>query len=128
LKLLPELVLVISALMFHSGCFLVLGAGAGAGGYYYVEGEMKRTYGAELDASWTAVRQALADLSLEVAKEQKDGLGGFIEARRADDTQVVIKLDPISKGTTRIRVRVGMFGDRKASEAIFERISFGLKG
>jgi hypothetical protein len=123
-----EAAFILCAALLCNGCFLAVGAGAGAGGYFYIQGELSRSYPAGLDAAWAATQQALADLSLEVTSEQRDGLGGRIEARRADETKVVLRLDAAEKGATRVRVRVGAFGDKKAAQAILEKISAGLKG
>lgn len=97
------------------------------GGYSYVKGELSRTYPADLDDAWSASIATVQELSLKVADKKKNGLGGRLEAQRADKTKVTLKLDPGTEGTTTIRIRVGVFGDRKASEEILGRIGRRLK-
>ncbi|HAM37048.1 MAG TPA: hypothetical protein DEB40_05565 [Elusimicrobia bacterium] len=119
-------VLVLPAFLC-SGCFLIIGAGAGAGGYSYVKGELSRTYPEGLDAAWSASQKAVASLALKPVSQQKDGLGGKIEAERADGTKIVLKLDPGESGGVTVRVRVGLFGDQKASREILDKISSNLR-
>ncbi|MFA6002472.1 MAG: DUF3568 family protein [Elusimicrobiota bacterium] len=117
---------LLSLLVLCNGCFLLLGAGAGVGGYSYVQGELSRTYPAGLDAVWAATQQTLAGLTLKVSAQQKDGLGGTIEAARADGTQIRLKLEPGAAGVTTVRIRIGTFGDKKSSADILDRVARNL--
>lgn len=121
------LTLLLSSLFFCNGCFLILGAGAGIGGYSYVKGELSRAYAAGLDPTWSAVQQTLSELALRITDKQKDGLGGTVEAQRADGTRISLRVEPGERGATTVRVRVGVFGDRKASEDILSRIARNLR-
>ncbi len=61
-------------------------------------------------------------------KTTKDGLGGEIEAHRADNTAVMVKVEPDGENATIVKVRIGTFGDKADSEVIQARISSLLKG
>lgn len=107
------------------GCAVALlgaGAGAGVGTYAYVRGELKREYHASLDRTWGATLQALKALELRVEDTQKDRLGGNIKARRGDGTIVKVALEPKASDSTLVRIRIGTFGDRDASERIGKEI------
>jgi len=111
------------------GCAAVLitgGAAAGAGGVAYVQGEHSQVHGATFDRVWAAAVSALKQMEFRGVKERRDSLGGTIEARRADDTAITVKVEPAGTDTTRVKVRVGTFGDRPASEAIQARIEQNL--
>jgi uncharacterized lipoprotein len=112
-----------------SGCVaLVAGAGAGAGTVAYIKGEHSQVHGAAYERVWAATQNALKQMNIRVAKSEKDALGGIIEARRADDTAVDIKVEPVGSDAARVKIRIGMFGDKAASEAIQARIAVGLGG
>lgn len=107
------------------GCAVALvgaGAGAGIGTYSYVKGELEREYNASLDQTWAATLQTLKALEVRVADTKKDQLGGEIEARRADGTKVKVALEPKASDRTLVRIRVGTFGDRDASDRIGKEI------
>jgi opacity protein-like surface antigen len=97
--------------------------GAGAGTAVYVEGEDSRVHRANLDQTWTATLDALKQMNIRVEKSDKDALGGTVEAKRADGTEVKIKEEPAEGNSTQVKIRVGVFGDQNASEAIQNSIA-----
>ncbi len=120
---------LILGLMLLPGCTLFwvgAGAGGGVGTYAYVTGELKREYHASLNRTWAATVQALKALELRIEETQKDQLGGKIEARRGDGEAVKVALEPTAHKSTVVRIRVGFFGDRGASERIGKAIETRL--
>jgi hypothetical protein len=114
-------VLVFGLCVISSGCVgaaLVAGAGAGVGSYSYIKGELKTTYSASLQQTWTHTLTALDTLGLTVGFKQLDDLGGKIEARRADGKAVKLRLMPVSDRATTVGIRVGTFGNRRQSERV----------
>jgi len=77
---------------------------------------------------WSATTTALKQLQIPVDKTTKDGLGGEIAAHRADNTTVMLKVEPDGENPTIVKVRIGTFGDKADSEVIQARISSLLKG
>jgi uncharacterized lipoprotein len=104
------------------------GAGAGAGTVAYVQGEHSQVHAGNYERVWSATLAALSQMHIKVIKTEKDALSGTITARRADDTSVTVKVEPTGADTTTVKVRVGMLGDRAASESIQARIVSSLKG
>ncbi len=112
-------------LVLLTGCAVALvgaGAGGGVGTYAYIKGELQREYDAPLDLTWAATTRALKALEIRVVDTKKDQLGGTIDARRADDTTVKVALEPEKGNRTLVKIRVGVFGDRDASERIGNEI------
>ncbi len=103
------------------------GAGTGVGTYAYVKGELQQEYDAPLDLTWAATVRALKELEIRVVDTQKDQLGGKIEARRADETAVKVALEPKMRDRTLVKIRIGIFGDRDASERIGKEIEKHLR-
>lgn len=99
----------LSLLVICSGCVVaaVGAAGAGAGTFAYIKGELQTTYSVPLTQSWPKTLQAMQDLKLTVDRKQMDALGGIIEGRRADGTPVKVRLKPSGEHSTLIGVRVG---------------------
>jgi hypothetical protein len=123
-------VLTVSLLAFVSGCALfVVGAaaGAGAGGYAWINGEIKTTEGASLDRTWNATLAAMKDLEFPVTDQAKDALEANLTARNASNTNISIKLKNLSSTSTEIRIRVGTFGDENLSRTILNKINSHLQ-
>ena len=119
------LLLIMSILAGNIGCGIALfagGAAAGAGSYAYVTGELKATEAVSLENAYHAAQQAMSDLEFTVTNKQKDAFYAEVNARRASGKKIVIKLDKESSSLTRIRIRVGTFGDESTSHQILERI------
>jgi Protein of unknown function (DUF3568) len=125
-------VILAAAALANSGC-LVVAAGVGAGaaaGYVYMEGNIHRSYAANLDDVQNATRTALADLGMPVVGESREGASGSLESRTTDGERVRIFLnaqegDPAGP-LTRVGVRVATFGDRPVSERLLDQIGAHL--
>jgi hypothetical protein len=119
-----------SLLAFGSGCILFVAgaaAGAGVGGYAYVNGEEKTTESSSLNQTWNATLATMKDLEFPVTSQSKDALEGELTARNASNTNISIKLKNLSNNSTEIRVRVGTFGDEAMSRTILNKISSHLQ-
>jgi hypothetical protein len=107
-----------------SGCVLGVAAvaGAGAGTYAYVKGEMSGTQSASLDKTWAAAQAVVQELGFTVEKKTKDGVQAELVARDSKNTRIVISLKRVAEAATEVSVRVGVFGDEAISRTILDRI------
>lgn len=121
-------VLSLGLLVLVAGCTTVHPREpVGSGTYSYVSGRLAWVYPVTLDATWQVTLQALQELNLRVLSKTLDGLGGEIDAMRADQTTVNVQLRPVSDRSTRVSVRIGTFGDYEQSKNIHETIRTRLK-
>ena len=113
---------VVLLVLGTSGCLLLLGAGAGAGGTVYLTGKLED----ELNGSVPKVRRATAaglkKLEMPIIRDQGDKLSGKVESITADDTKVWIYIDSLSTTRSKISIRVGYLGDEARSRRILEAI------
>lgn len=112
------------------GCPLILlggGAAGGATGVAYAKGELEQVHAAPYDRVWDATLRALRTLNIAVSDTQKDQISAKAVGARADGTAVVVSVLPVTKDSTSVRVRIGNFGDRPASERIQGQIAVLLK-
>jgi hypothetical protein len=119
-------VLLASLLALGNGCILFVAgaaAGAGVGGYAYVNGEVASTESASMTQTWNATLAAMKDLEFPVTSQAKDALEANLTARNASNTSITIKLKNLSSTSTEIRIRVGTFGDEALSRTILNKIS-----
>ena len=110
-----------SLLASVSGC-ATTGVGGGpnvtAGTYYYFTRELEVIYGIPLADVWPRALAAVEGLQLHIDRQRIDGLGGEIQARRPDGTNVQVHLEPTGDHSTSVSVRVGFWGDREMSERV----------
>jgi len=102
--------------------FFGAGTAVGVGGYKWYKGAMTVIYQAPYMETWDATLRAATAMNLEIKSQKHDLTSGKIEAKRADKKVVIISLKYVSAKETEVAIRVGMFGDRGASEAIKEAI------
>lgn len=122
--------------LFVSGCAAVIIGGAAAGGalgYAYWRGGVSQDFPAGFPETWHATHAALADLGLQARAVKNDGTGeGDVESRTADGDTISIGLAahpgrlPADGVTTRVSIRVGVWGDRPLSEHLLGQIQWRL--
>ena len=112
------------------GCPLIIlggGAAGGAAGVAYAKGELEQVHAAPYDRVWDATLRALRTLNIAVSDTQKDQISAKAVGARTDGTAVVVTVLPVTKDSTSVRVRIGTFGDRPASERIQGQVAVTLK-
>lgn len=126
-KKLTPVVLLCCLLIGLNACtrYVVAGAvaaGAAAGTYFFVKGNLKRNYEAPLEKVWKATLKSVEELKLATESKKHDAFGGEIKGKMADGTSYTIKLKRLGEKSTEVGVRIGTFGDRVKSEAIHDKI------
>ena len=114
--------LIVASLSF-SGCFaLVLGAAAGAGAAAWINGDLEVNLEATVDKVHSATVQGLKRLKLAVTTDSKDIHNAKVRSKYSDGKDVTIDILAITERTSKIKIRVGVFGDQARSEAILTSI------
>lgn len=125
------LTLLIIVIFFTSACApLVVGgaaAGAGSGTYFYINGELKTDYYYSFDKVWSACEKTVADMrGLDVEPLKEIGSGRI--AAMIENEKVQITVNYKAKNVTTVSVRVGMMGDKLASQLLHDKIADNLMG
>jgi hypothetical protein len=121
------MVLLVGTVGLVGGCMVVaVGAGA-AGTVAYVRGDLEAVESKKLDAVYEATLKAVDRLELNVTKETKDSLSAVIVARDAQDKKITIKLSATTEDTTKLSIRVGLFGSETKSRLIYQKIHENLQ-
>ncbi len=108
-----------------TGC-IVVAAGAGAGAVAYVQGALETNLNEDYNQVVDATRGAIKELEFAKVSENKDALTAVLVARTALDKKIEITLTNSGKRLTKIKIRVGVFGDEPLSLAILEKVRAGL--
>jgi hypothetical protein len=126
------LILFLSFALCGSGCALfVVGGGvaAGVGAAEYIGGELKQDYSAPLEKAWNASLAAVDELEMKTTEKYMDNLdqNRVIKGKTGRGPNFQISLEAQGKEATRVKVRVGTFGDEEYSKKIQESIAGNLK-
>ncbi len=114
------------ALASLTGCVAVVAGAAGAGTVAYVRGELESTLSAGYEKSVEATNLAVQQLQFAKVSERRDALMDTITVRTAGDRKVVIRISKIADLNSKVRIRVGWFGDEALSLTILEKIRSNL--
>ena len=110
-----------------SGCavpFLVGGAAVsgGSGAYFYINGELKTDYQHPLDDTWSACEKTVAYMNATDVIPVKEISKGTIKAViDGEDVRFVVEYK--SKDLASVGVRVGIIGNRKASQRLHDKVA-----
>lgn len=105
------------------GCALVLGAAAGgAGTAVWLSGKMSDEVDASYERTIEAAKGALSSMDMPVTKETKKEEVTQIMSKYMDGSTVWIDIRPVTTTDTKIEVRVGATGNKKASTEIIDAI------
>ncbi len=121
------MVLLVGATALIEGC-VVAAVGAGAASTVaYVRGDLEAVESKKLDVVYEATLKAVDELELNVTKKTKDALSAVIVARDAQDKKITIKLSATTENTTKLSIRIGLFGNETKSRLIYQKIHENLQ-
>jgi len=124
-KLIISALLAVLALSI-SGCAVALvGAGAAAG-VAYIKGDLEATLDGDVERVYQASLRALNKLKLPVISRRMDALGAKITSRTSENKNIQIKIKKIDHRTTKLALRIGVFGDETKSRIIYDKIKENL--
>lgn len=119
--------MVLAAVLMTGCAAFVAGSAVGVGGAVaYVNGELRQVVEADSLAVRDAVAKAAERLELKVLETHADGLSGRFLMETGKDEEVRIRYERLDERHTTLFIRVGLIGDRRASQVVLEEIVKGL--
>jgi hypothetical protein len=112
-----------------SGCIaLVIGAGAGAGTFAYVNGNLSRTYQASYETAYAVIKSILEDMKQPILEEKTDGTQTTIRSQRVDETPMTINVRITYRGLEKGNLRAVSRVCSRANQVIEHLWSIRLAG
>lgn len=127
-RLLPFLAagILLAVLALSSGCLAVL-AGAGAGATVaYVRGDLDTTLDKNLAGSARAAGKTIEQLQYALISHKQDSLQATFVARNAADEKLEIYLEKASADSTKLKIRIGTFGNEALQNEILAKLKSNL--
>ncbi len=125
MKNMKWLMVLIIGVFALSGCVpLVVGGaavGGGTGAYFYINGELKTDYHYSFDTTWNACEKTVAYMNATDVIPVKEISKGTINAI-IDGEKVRFVIEYKAKNLTTVAIRVGIVGDRSASQRLHDKV------
>lgn len=105
------------------GCVpLLVGAAAGAGGVAYVQGILEKNVDAPVSKVYKASLSALRQMGYIIISDELDKHSAHIKSQFEDEKKINIDVSALTEKSSKIQVRVGVFGDETKSQMILNAI------
>ena len=118
--------LLLGSMLLLQGC-VVAAVGLGAAGTIaYARGDLQALESESIDELYEATLKALEELELLPTSKNKDALGAEIITYDAQDKKITIRIKSTAEGTTKLSIRVGVFGSETKSRLIYQKIRDNL--
>jgi len=110
-------------LITASGCIaLLIGAAAGAGGVVYVKGELEKNFDATVAKVHKASIAGLKNLDMFILSDELNVHDASIRSEDAQGKKVTINIDALTERSSKIKIRVGLVGNKMKSQIILDAI------
>lgn len=124
-RLLVALLLGVSAAGL-TGCVAVVAAGAAGTGVAWYSGRLEANLDQNIEAVFAASQKALNQLEFANISNKKSTVDAQLVSRTALDKKVEITLQKVTDRSTKVMIRVGVFGDETLSMSILDKIKAAL--
>jgi hypothetical protein len=115
--------LFLLAVVFSSGCVLVMGGVVGGSTAAYLKGVLKSKEPTSFDKVWFAVVEVVEQQEFEVTKKESKVGKALVEAKLRDqDKMVYITVKYDKPEITDLIIRVGIWGNEEESRRILKLI------
>ncbi len=118
--------LLLGAVFVSTGCVAVVAAGAAGTGVAWYRGQLEANLDQNIDEVFAASQKALNQLEFANISNKKSSVDAELVSRTALDKKVEVRLQKVTDRSTKVIVRVGVFGDETLSMSILDKIRAGL--
>ena len=121
-----SLLLVCATLVIPGCAAAIVGVGA-AGTVAYIKGDLEAEESKSINAVYAATKKAVNQLGLIVTEDNKDAMTAVIVSHDVEGKTITIKLKSATEKTTKLSIRVGLFGSKRKSALIYQKIHDNLR-
>jgi hypothetical protein len=109
-----------------TGCVAVVAAGAAGTGVAWYSGRLEANLDQNIEVVFAASQKALTQLEFANISNKKSTVDAQLVSRTALDKKVEITLQKVTDRSTKVMIRVGVFGDETLSMSILDKIKAAL--
>lgn len=113
-------------LLVSTGCVAVVAAGAAGTGVAWYRGQLEANLDHNIETVFAASQKALNQLEFANISNKKSSVDAELISRTALDKKVEVRLQKATDRSTKVIIRVGVFGDETLSLSILDKIKAAL--
>ncbi len=122
MSLVRRCALVVLMAGLAGGCGFLAGAAVAGAGVVYVKGEAHKRYPREVPEVFDASISTLEDLGVIIGERLKGREFANIKGRTAGGEELTMRIKREDTGVTKVKLRVGLLGNREYSQLVFSRM------
>ncbi len=92
----------------------------------YLRGDIDATLNVPFERAVQASDLAVEQLRFDKVSEKKDALQAILVSRNAADKRVEIRIEKVTENASKLKIRVGTFGDESLAVATYTQINANL--
>jgi len=108
------------------GCWFLGGAAVGGAAVVYVRGEASKLYPKSVPEVYQAALQALGEVDVVVTEKLRGDEVSTIRGRTLGGKELTMRIERAGRGVARVKLRIGLLGDRDYSALILNRMDRAL--
>jgi hypothetical protein len=116
--------LMLAGVMLAGSCGCATGSAGSA--VAYVRGDLDATLNVPFERAVRASDLAVEQLRFEKVSQKKDALQAIFVSRNAAAKRVEIRIEKVDDDATKLKIRVGAFGDESIAVATYSQINANL--
>jgi len=120
------LIAILAGLPVLSGCLVLAVGAAGAGGAFYLTGDLKANLDATPKQIIAATKQAFQEMDFTTISASASEVDGKAVARTSADKKVTVIVKFETVKVSKLSIRVGTFGEESLSRMVLEKIKKNL--
>src|SRR5947207_241390 len=117
---------LVALMLSQSGCLIAAAAAGTGAGVAYVKGKTEAVLDADPRAIADATVQAMKDLDIAMVSREAGEAESTVVGRTAKDTKIEVTAKAETTKTSRIYIRVGVFGDDPLQAKLLGKIKENL--
>ena len=122
MNLVRRLVCVLFVVWLAGGCGFLAGAAVAGAGVVYVKGEASKLYPRDVPEVYDVAVATLEELDVIFTERLEGDEAATIKGRTAGAEALTMRIERQAEGVVKVKLRIGLLGNRDYSQAIFSRM------
>jgi len=113
---------VLFVVWLAGGCGFLAGAAVAGAGVVYVKGEASKLYPRDVPEVYDVAVATLEELDVIFTERLEGDEAATIKGRTAGAEALTMRIERQAEGVVKVKLRIGLLGNRDYSQAIFSRM------
>lgn len=116
------IILCVFLALSSSGCVALVAGAVGAGGVLFFKGILEKNYDYSVAKVYKASVAACKSLDIPIHEKKIDKHNAVIKGITSDGKDVTIEVEALTERASKLKIRIGVFGDEEMSHIILTAV------